>query len=96
MDLRIVNSLLFIGDSAAPKQVVDRLVHISKYQIVQSLENSSPKLARMIDLELLKEDDNAFDDPQNPVIRVRVRLTTVAVDPKQERVTKQIQIVVER
>lgn len=77
--------LLLINEPTAPKQVVDRLVHISKYQIVQSLENSSSKLAQMIDLELLKEDETTFDDPQNPVIKdgdqVRLRLTNNGSQP---------------
>lgn len=61
--------LLMINDATAPKRVIDRLVHLAKYQAVQSLDNSSSKLAQAIDLELLKEDRTSFDDPQLPVIQ---------------------------
>jgi Caspase domain len=61
--------LLSIEDATAAKRVCDRLVHLAKYQAVQSLDNSGSKLAQAIEVEVLKEDGTAFDDPQNPVIR---------------------------
>jgi Caspase domain len=61
--------LLAIADGTAAKRVCDRLVHLAKYQAVQSLDNSGSKLAQAIEVEVLKEDGSAFDDPQNPVIR---------------------------
>jgi len=77
--------LLLINDPKAPEQVVDRLVHLAKYQAVQSLDNSSSKLAQAIDLELLKEDGTAFDAPQNPVVKagdvVSLRLTNKGSQP---------------
>ncbi|MBW4527741.1 MAG: caspase family protein [Phormidium tanganyikae FI6-MK23] len=80
-----LNPLLRIDDPTAPTRVVDRLVHLAKYQAVQSLDNSSSKLAQAIDLELLKEDGTTFDDPQNPVIKdgdiVTLRLTNKGSQP---------------
>ncbi len=77
--------LLSINDPTAPQRVVDRLVHLAKYQAVQSLDNSASKLAHDIDVELLKEDETAFDDPQNPVIKegetVILRLTNKGDQP---------------
>ena len=77
--------LLAITEATAPKQVCDRLVHLAKYQAVQSLDNSGSKLAQAIDVELLKEDGTAFDDPQNPVVQdgeiVCLRLTNKGAQP---------------
>jgi len=61
--------LLSIDDSTAPQRVVDRLVHLAKYQAVESLDNSGSKLAQSINVEVLKEDGTAFDDPKHPVIQ---------------------------
>lgn len=77
--------LLAITEATAPKQVVDRLVHLAKYQAVQSLDNSSSKLASLLIVELVKDDDSAFDDPQNPVIQagdiICLRLTNKGNQP---------------
>jgi len=77
--------LLSIDNSTAPKRVVDRLVHLAKYQAVQSLDNSSSKLAQAIDVEVLKEDGTAFDNPKNPVIQngevICLRLTNNGNQP---------------
>jgi len=69
MPLPNLRPLLSIDDSTAPKRVVDRLVHLAKYQAVESLDNSGSKLAQSITVEVLKEDGTAFNDPQNPVIQ---------------------------
>ncbi|MBD2025815.1 caspase family protein [Leptolyngbya sp. FACHB-711] len=70
---------LSIDDPTAPQRVIDRLVHLAKYQAVQSLDNSGSKLSQAIEIELLKEDGTPFDDPQNPVVKndevVMLRLT---------------------
>lgn len=77
--IKNLRPLLEIDDSTAPKQIINRLVHLAKYQAVQSLNNSDSKLAEEIEVELLKNDETAFDDPQNPVVQngeiVRLRLT---------------------
>ncbi|MEH2361530.1 caspase family protein [Nostoc sp.] len=77
--------LLSIDDPNSAKRVVDRLVHLAKYQAVQSLNNSGSKLAQTLDVELLTEDGTAFPDPQNPVVNngdiVRLRLTNKGFQP---------------
>lgn len=60
---------LSIDDPAAPQSVVDRLVHLAKYQAVQSLDNASSKLAPVLEAELLTEDKNSFLDLQNPTVK---------------------------
>jgi hypothetical protein len=70
---------LSITDSLAPKRVCDRLIHLAKYQAVQSIDNASSKLAQAIAVEILKEDKTTFDDPQNPTVQaeeiIYLRLT---------------------
>ena len=85
MPLPNLRPLLSIDDPTAPKRVVDRLVHLAKYQAVESLDNSSSKLAQAIDVELLHEDRTAFDNPKNPVVNngdiVCLRLTNKGSQP---------------
>lgn len=77
--------LLLIDDPTAPPQVVDRLVHLAKYQAVQSLDNVRSQLLETIDLEVLREDGTAFEQPQNPVIQdsevITLRLTNRGAQP---------------
>ncbi len=77
--------LLSINDSAAPKRVVDRLVHLAKYQAVQSLDNSSSKLAQVLDVQLLTEDKQPFPEPQNLTVNsgevVCLRLSNQGTQP---------------
>ncbi|WP_017302027.1 caspase family protein [Nodosilinea nodulosa] len=85
MPIPNLRPLLAFTEATAPKQVVDRLVHLAKYQAVQSLDNSSSKLAPLLTVELVKDDDSAFDDPQNPVIQagdiICLRLTNKGTQP---------------
>ena len=69
MPLPNLRPLLSIDDLTAPKRVVDRLVHLAKYQAVESLDNSSSKLAKALEVELLMEDEKSFPDPQNLTIK---------------------------
>ena len=61
--------LLSIDDPAAPQRVVDRLVHLTKYQAIQSLDNSSSKLAQVLEVQLLTADKQPFPDPQNLIVK---------------------------
>lgn len=76
---------LSIEDATAAQQVVERLIHLAKYQAVQSLDNAISKLAQVIEVELLKEDGSAFDTPQTPVVDegevVILRLTNQGSQP---------------
>jgi Caspase domain len=77
--------LLSVDAAGSAQRVVDRLVHLAKYQAVQSLDNSSSQLGQAIAIELLKEDGTAFEDPQNPVIKngetIGLRLTNHGSQP---------------
>jgi len=69
MPIPNLRPLLSINDPAAPKRVVDRLVHLAKYQAVESLDNSSSKLAQALEVEVLMEDGQPFPDPQNLTVK---------------------------
>ena len=85
MPLPNLRPLLSIDDPAAPKRVVDRLMHLAKYQAVESLDNSSSKLAKAIEVEILTEDRQPFSDPQNLTVKsedvVCLRLTNKGNQP---------------
>lgn len=86
-NMPIVNlrPLLSIDDSTAPKRVVDRLVHLAKYQAVESLDNSSSKLAQALEVEILMEDGQPFPDSQNLTVKsediVCLRLSNKGTQP---------------
>ncbi|MEO0397397.1 MAG: caspase family protein [Cyanobacteria bacterium P01_A01_bin.137] len=79
MPIPNLRPLLPIDEDSSPKKVVDRLVHLAKYQAVQSLDNSSSKLAEKLELEVLDEEGSAFPNPQSPEIQdgdiITLRLT---------------------
>ncbi len=60
---------LSIDDPTAPQRVVERLVHLAKYQAVNSLDNASSKLSRVLSVEILTEDGQLFPDSQNVTIQ---------------------------
>jgi len=69
MPLPNLRPLLSIDDPTAPKRVVDRLIHLAKYQAVESLDNSSSKLAQALEVEILTEDRQPFPDSQNLTVK---------------------------
>ena len=77
--------LLSMNDPAAPQRVVERLVHLTKYQAVQSLDNSSSKLAQVLEVQLLTEDKQPFLDPHNLIVKsgeeVCLRLSNKGTQP---------------
>jgi Caspase domain len=76
---------LSIEDPAAPQRVVDRLVHLAKYQAVESLDNASSKLSQALDVAVLMENGQAFPNPQRPTIKsedvICLRLTNQGSQP---------------
>jgi hypothetical protein len=56
---------LMINDSQAPQGVIKRLVHLSKYQAVQALDNPASELTDYLEFELCERDRNPFRDRQN-------------------------------
>jgi hypothetical protein len=67
-----VNNLgtpLQIDASEAAIGVVKRLVHLAKYQAVQSLDNPSSELAKHVEFELVDENRQPFAEPSNLVLK---------------------------
>ena len=69
MPIPNLRPLLSVSDPTAPQRVVNRLVHLAKYQAVQSLDNSSSKLAQVLEVQLLTEAKQPFLDPQNLTVK---------------------------
>jgi uncharacterized cupredoxin-like copper-binding protein len=60
---------LMINDSQAPEEVIKRLVHLSKYQAVQALDNPASDLSDYLEFELCDRDKKPFFDPQNATLQ---------------------------
>lgn len=54
---------LSIEDPEAPRQVIKRLEHLTKYEAIYSLDNPKSKLS--IEFELLDQNQQTFPDPNN-------------------------------
>ncbi len=67
--LKNLGKLLKINDQDSANAVVKRLVHLSKYQAVQSLDNPDSELNKYIEFELLDLNRKPFADPSNIVIK---------------------------
>jgi len=65
--------------------VVDRLVHLARYQAVESLDNAGSKLAQSLEVEILMEDGKPFPDPQNLTVKsediICLRLSNKGAQP---------------
>ncbi|MEG4172022.1 MULTISPECIES: caspase family protein [unclassified Microcoleus] len=60
---------LQIDASDAAIGVVNRLVHLTKYQAVQTLDNPSSELAKHVECELVDENRQPFKEPSNIVLK---------------------------
>ncbi len=58
--LKNLRPALKINDSEAAKKVIERLVHLTKYQAVLSLNNNSSSLSKSLKVELLDELETPF------------------------------------
>jgi hypothetical protein len=67
--LKNLGKLLNINAPDSAKAVVKRLVHLSKYQAVQSLDNPNSELNKYVEFELLDVNRKPFADPSNIVIK---------------------------
>ena len=56
---------LSIDDPEAPQKVVDRLVHLTKYQSVRALDNPASELTEYLEFQLCDRNKQPFPDPQN-------------------------------
>ena len=60
---------LSIDDPEAPQKVVDRLVHLTKYQSVQALDNPASELTDCLEFQLCDNNKQPFADPQNVTLK---------------------------
>jgi uncharacterized cupredoxin-like copper-binding protein len=65
MPIKNLRPPLKIDDPEAPQKVVDRLVHLGKYQSVQELDNPASELTEFLEFELCDKNKQPFPDPQN-------------------------------
>ena len=65
MPINNLRPALSIEDPGAPQKVVDRLVHLAKYQSVQALDNPASKITKVLEFELLDRNKQTFPDPNN-------------------------------
>jgi hypothetical protein len=70
MPLENLRPALSIHDPESPRKVVERLIHLTKYQSVQALGNVSvPLLTETLGFELLDDNLQPFPEHQHPVIQ---------------------------
>ncbi|MEB3175040.1 MAG: hypothetical protein VKN60_07640 [Cyanobacteriota bacterium] len=71
MPIKNLRPALSIDDPTAPQKVVDRLVHLSKYQSVQELDNPASELTDYLEFQLCDQMKKPFPDPQNVSLKPR-------------------------
>ena len=65
MPIANLRPALNIEDPNAAKKVVDRLVHLTKYQSVKALDNTASELSECLEFQLCDRQKQPFPDPQN-------------------------------
>ncbi|MBD1893194.1 caspase family protein [Coleofasciculus sp. FACHB-129] len=65
MPIKNLNPPLMFGDSTAPKEVVQRLIHLAKYQSVQELDNPASELIDALEFVLLDQNRQPFPNSSN-------------------------------
>ena len=69
MPVANLRPVLSIDDPEAPQKVVDRLVHLTKYQSVQALDNPASELTDYLEFHLCDRQKQPFSDPQNVTLK---------------------------
>lgn len=69
MPIKNLRPALSIDDPEAPQKLVDRLVHLTKYQSVQALNNPDSELTDYLEFHLCDKNKQPFDDPQNVTLK---------------------------
>ena len=69
MPIKNLGSPLKVEASDSPAAVVNRLIHLAKYQAVQALDNAASELTNALEFELLNKDKQPFADATNLVIK---------------------------
>ena len=57
--------MLMINDSQAAEKVVERLIHLVKYQSVQALDNPASELTEYVEFQLCDQNKQPFPDQNN-------------------------------
>lgn len=65
MPIENLRPALSIDDPEAPQKVVDRLIHLTKYQSVRALDNPASELSEYLEFQLCDRNKQPFPDPQN-------------------------------
>jgi Caspase domain len=69
MPIKNLNLPLSIGVPEAPKEVVKRLVHLTKYQAIQELDNPEYELNDAVELVLLDQNKQPFPNQSNITLK---------------------------
>ncbi|MEI2582240.1 caspase family protein [Scytonema sp. PRP1] len=69
MPVKNLYPILKINDSQAPKKVVERLVHLAKYQSVQALDNPASELTDYVEFQLCNQNKQPFPDSDNITLK---------------------------
>ena len=69
MPIENLRPALSIDDPDAPKKVVERLVHLTKYQSVRALDNPASELTDDLEFQLCDRNKQPFPDPQNVTLK---------------------------
>ena len=69
MPITNLRPALSIDNPEAPQKVVDRLVHLTKYQSVRALDNPASDLTDYLEFELCDQQKQPFSDPQNVTLK---------------------------
>ncbi|MEG4010312.1 caspase family protein [Microcoleus sp. Pol11C1] len=69
MPIKNLNPALWLGDPEAPKEVVNRLVHLAKYQAIQELDNPESELKDCLELVLLDQNEQSLPDQSNITLK---------------------------
>lgn len=69
MPIKNLNPALLIGDCEAPKEVVKRLVHLTKYQAVQELDNPASELKDYLEFVLLDQNEKPLPNQSNITLK---------------------------
>lgn len=69
MPINNLRPALSIEDTEAPQKVVERLIHLVKYQAVQELDNPASELTDYLEFQLCDKNKQPFADPQNVALK---------------------------
>ena len=69
MPIQNLRPALSIDDPNAPQKVVDRLVHLTKYQSVKALDNPASELSDYLEFQLCDKNKQPFPKPQNVTLK---------------------------